>query len=164
MAFQGSYPESQFAKDYSIVTSCTHDSATVSNGVVIANVTYSFTSGQQVVRASLVRDNTGTWKIDSLTYLPAVPLEAFCTALQNKDYQTAYNQTSDAIQSSYPESQFAKDFSWVTSCTHNFPTMTGNTATAVVTLGDSSGQTVKDKATLIQDKNGDWKIDSLQKA
>ena len=136
----------------------------MSNGIVIANVTFSFTSGQSdQYRVSLVRDNNGNWKIDSLVYPPQVSLDTFCTALQNKDYQTAYDQTSDAFQNGYPESQFAKDVSGVTSCTHDFPTKTGNIATATVTLGNSSGQTVKYKVTLIQDKNGDWKIDSFQR-
>jgi uncharacterized protein (DUF2141 family) len=126
-------------------------------------VTFSFTSGQpSLFRVSLVRDNTGNWKIDTLVYPPAVPLDTFCTALQNKDYQMAYSQTSDAFQNALPESQFAQDLSGVTSCTHDFPTMTGNTATAVITLGASSGQTVKFKVILIQDRNGDWKINSFQ--
>jgi DNA-directed RNA polymerase specialized sigma24 family protein len=63
-----------------------------------------------------------------------------------------------------PAQQIEQDLSGVTSCTHDFPTMTGNTATAVITLGASSGQTVKFKVILIQDRNGDWKINSFQKA
>ena len=161
---QSKMTEQQMTSFFPKVTSCKYDSLTMSaNGASVALTTT--TSAQtENETISLVQDSSNSWKISDFASLPNKNLDAFCTALQNKDYQTAYNQTSDAIQSSYPESQFAKDFSWVTSCTHNFPTMTGNTATAVVTLGDSSGQTVKDKATLIQDKNGDWKIDSLQKA
>ena len=161
---QSKMTEQQMTSFFPKVTSCKYDSLTMSaNGASVALTTT--TSAQtENETISLVQDSSNSWKISDFASLPDKNLDAFCTALQNKDYQTAYNQTSDAIQSSYPESQFAKDFSWVTSCTHNFPTMTGNTAKAVVTLGDSSGQTVKDKATLIQDKNGDWKIDSLQKA
>ena len=96
---------------------------------------------------------------------PAKTLDAFCTALQNKDYQTAYNQLSDTAKSGYPETQFAKDFSVISTCVPDFPdTQTDQNATAIIIFANASGQTVKDKAFLIKDSNGDWKIDTIKRA
>ena len=90
-------------------------------------------------------------------------IDTFCTALQNKDYQTAYDQLSDNARSGYSETQFASDASAISTCSHDFPVQVEGTATAILTLGNSAGQTVRDKAFLIKDSNGDWKIDRLQK-
>jgi len=90
-------------------------------------------------------------------------IDTFCTALQNKDYQTAYDQLSDNARSGYSETQFASDASAISTCSHDFPVQVGGTATAILTLGNSAGQTRRDKAFLIKDSNGDWKIDRLQK-
>jgi len=163
VGYQGSVSESRFADNYSVVTSCAHGASTKPNGDVIANITFGLGSAGQVQeRAFLIKDSSGTWKIDNIVYLPDVPLNTFCTALQNQDYQTAYDQLSDAYQAAYPESQFAKDVSGFTGCKYDVAIESGNTATSIMTFSTTSGQTVKYKVTLIQDKNGDWRIDSFQ--
>ena len=136
----------------------------MTNGVVSADVTFSFTSGQAgLFRVSLVRDNTGNWKIDALVYPPAVPLHTFCNAVQQGDYQTAYGQFSIGFQQQVSEQQFASAFTGLSTCTPHFPIQTGDHATAQIQLDYSSGQTVNVQAFLIQDSSGNWKIDSLQK-
>jgi hypothetical protein len=67
------------------------------------------------------------------------------------------------LQSAFTEQQFAAAFAGVTTCKHNFPNQTGSTATATIIFGNSAGQTVTDTAQLIQESNGDWKIDNLVK-
>jgi serine/threonine protein kinase len=164
-AFQGSYPESKFASDFSGVTSCTHDTASVSGGNVTTNMTLGVGSGQTLpVTAFLIKDSTGVWKIDNLVNLPDQTLTMFCNAVQQGDYQTAYNQLSTGFQQQVSEPQFASAFSGVSACTHDFPIQTGDHATAHMKLASSSGQTVNVQVLLIQNSAGDWKIDSLQKA
>lgn len=163
VALQGGFPESKFASMFSAVTSCTHDAATASGGNVTANMTLGFGQGQTLpLMAFLIKDSNGKWKIDNLVNLPNQTLDTFCTALQNKDYQTAYDQLSVGAQQLGSEQQFANAFSSVTTCTHTFPTQSGDTATATMTFGTSAGQTVNDKVILIKENNGDWKINSLQ--
>jgi serine/threonine protein kinase/limonene-1,2-epoxide hydrolase len=163
-AFQGGYPESKFASDFSAVTSCTYDTASVSGGNVTANMTLGVGSGQTLpVTAFLIKDSTGAWKIDNLVNLPDQTLTTFCNAVQQGDYQTAYNQLSTGFQQQVSEPQFASAFSGVNTCTHDFPIQTGDHATAHMQLASSSGQTVNVQVILIQDSTGNWKIDSLQK-
>jgi serine/threonine protein kinase/limonene-1,2-epoxide hydrolase len=164
VAYQGNYPESQFAKDFSAVTGCAHDASIASNSTVTSNGTFYFNALQPLLDTIyLVKDSSGNWKIDAIVNLPDKTLTTFCTALQNKDYQTAYDQLSDNARSGYSETQFASDASAISTCSHDFPVQVGGTATAILTLGNSAGQTGRDKAFLIKDSNGDWKIDRLQK-
>ena len=164
-AFQGGFPESQFAQLFANFTSCTHDPAAPSNSNILANTTLGTSAGQSAIFLTyLIRDSsTSKWKIDKLDNPPYTTLETFCNALINKDYQTAYNQLSAGLQSAVTEAQFANAFSGVTTCTHNFPAQSGNTATATMVLGNGS-QTVTDKVVLIQVSNNDWRIDSIQQA
>ena len=109
-------------------------------------------------------DDVAKWKIDNLVNLPYQTLDTFCNAVQQGDYQTAYDQLSLGYQQRLSKQQFATALSWVSSCKHDFPIQSGDSATANMQLADSSGQTVNLKVFLIKDNNGDWKIDSLQKA
>lgn len=164
-AFQGGYPESTFANDFSAVTSCTHDAASKSGSNVTANLTLGGTSGQTLpLAAFLNKDSTGAWKIDNLVNLPDQTLTTFCNAVQQGDYQTAYDQFSTGYQQQVSEQQFATAFSAVSTCTHDFPVQTGDYASAHMQLANSSGQTVNVLVTLVQDSNGNWKIDNLQQA
>jgi serine/threonine protein kinase/limonene-1,2-epoxide hydrolase len=163
VGLQANYSQSQFAKDYASITSCVPNPSNLSGGTIVATITLGDSSGNKAqVVANLIQDNSGYWKIDDIVYLPDVPLNTFCNALQQKDYQTAYNQLSVGAQNRVTEQQLATAFASVTTCTHDTAIVSGNTATATITLGDNSGNTVKEKATLIQDNNGDWKIDNLQ--
>src|SRR5205823_2684156 len=61
-----------------------------------------------------------------LFYLSTLPtptktLDAFCTALQNRDYQTAYKHLSGQFKSKVSPSMFQGFFVTVSSCTHGSP-------------------------------------------
>ena len=95
---------------------------------------------------------------------PTKTLDTFCTALKNGDYQTAYNQLSNRLQSGGSESEFAQAFSTdkVSSCTYDSLNTSGSSATANLRIGYNSGRSENDTATLIQDSNSVWKIDNVQ--
>ncbi len=162
---QAAKPESQFAKDWTGTTNCSHSSSTASStGVVMAMIMLGSGAGNEL-QATLIQDSSAQWKIDNLTYLPDVPLYSLCNALKQNDYQTAYNQLSPGAQMQVSESQFTQDFSGWT-CTSN-PTdaiVSGNTATSIITFGNGTSKTTPQKFTLVQDSNGDWKINNWQKA
>jgi len=164
VGYQGGVSEAQFAKDFSFFTGCRHEASIASNGTVTSNAMFYINAGQPLQETVyLIKDSSGNWKIDDIVNLPYKTLTTFCTALQNKDYQTAYNQLSDTAKSGYSEAQFAKDFSVVSTCVADFPdTQTDQNATAIITFGSASGQTSKGKAFLIKDTNGDWKIDNIK--
>jgi hypothetical protein len=128
-------------------------------------MTLSASNGQSAIFITyVIRDsNSSKWKIDTLDNPPYQTLETFCTAVDNKDYQTAYNQFAPGLQSAFTEQQFAAGFAGITTCKHSFPNQTGSTATATIIFGYSTGQTVTYTAQLIQESNGDWKIDNLVK-
>ena len=89
---------------------------------------------------------------------PTKALDAFCTALQSKDYQTAYHQLSNRFQSRISEALFAGFFANVTTCTHGAITQNGSmTMTSLTTT--ASGQTSTEQVTLVQDGTNAWKID-----
>jgi serine/threonine protein kinase len=156
--------ETQFAKDWAGTTTCTHTPSTASsNSTITAMVMLGSGAGNEL-QATLIQDSTGQWKIDSLTFLPDVPLVNFCNGLQQKDYQGAYDQFSDAAKSQLSESLFAQDFSGVTTCTYTNANVNGNIATSTMTLGGSNGNTISLSITLAPDSNGDWKIENMQKA
>jgi hypothetical protein len=94
---------------------------------------------------------------------PSMTLDNFCSALMNGDAQGAYNQLSSGFQSKTSEGSiaFALSFNKVTSCTHDTPSVSGNTATANLTIVYASGQTQSNEVSLVQDSSGAWKIDNL---
>jgi hypothetical protein len=162
-ALAGVHPQDQVIREECDGTWKIDDDARLTAKGATATLTAT-TAGWQSAKepVNLVRDSRNNGKIGTLIPLPDKTLDTFCTALQTQAYQTAYDQTSDAFQNTYPASQFAKAVSWVASSTHDVPAASGTLATATVMFGTSSGQTVHYKVTLIQDKNGDWKIDSFQ--
>jgi hypothetical protein len=94
---------------------------------------------------------------------PEKTLDAYCNALQGQDYQAAYNQLSAALQSTETELAFAhasRAVGQINACTHSSATVTGNLATANVTLVSIAGQTSSSIITLTQD-SGSWKISML---
>jgi hypothetical protein len=92
---------------------------------------------------------------------PTKTLDAFCNAINGRDYQTAYNQLSPGFQQrGGSETSFADTFSFVSTCSHDTPIESGGVATANVTfLGNA--QSATGKATLIKDGSGNWKINDL---
>ena len=74
---------------------------------------------------------------------PEKTLDAFCSAMQGQDYQTAYNQLSNSLQMSETELDFANTLhanGKVNTCTHSSANTTNNKATANVTIVTNSGQ------------------------
>ncbi len=90
---------------------------------------------------------------------PTKSLDAFCDALEQRDYQTAYHQLSSRFQAETSEPLFASFFSQVTSCAHSAPAQSGTRATASLLTTYSSGRTEQDPVILIQESNSSWKID-----
>jgi hypothetical protein len=90
-------------------------------------------------------------------------LTAFCNALQNKDYPTAYTQLSSAIKRAHAEAQFEIDFSGFT-CSYSAVSPSGSTVSTTVMFRNASGQIATSTVTLIQDSNSNdiWKINSIQ--
>jgi hypothetical protein len=112
----------------------------------------------------LVQDNTGAWKIDNFFNPPYQTMTNFCNGIDQKDYQTAYNQFSPGLQAGLSETTFATDFANVTRCTFTFPFQSGTTATSTVTFSGSTGRTAALMADLIQTGDTNWKIDTFTKA
>lgn len=94
---------------------------------------------------------------------PTKVLDAFCSALQQGDYRSAYDQLSLKLQQTVPEAAFASTLSQdkVTACTHGAPGDAGNSATTVLKLVHASKGINNDIATLTKDSNDDWKIDDV---
>src|SRR5947207_11907727 len=68
---------------------------------------------------------------------PEKTLDAFCNAMQVQDYQTAYNQLSNSLQSSETELEFANTLranGKINTCTHSSANAANKRATANVKL------------------------------
>jgi pSer/pThr/pTyr-binding forkhead associated (FHA) protein/limonene-1,2-epoxide hydrolase len=146
------------------ISTCTHSSANTTNNRATANMILVTGSGQTSSSiVTLMADSGNIWKISLLPTTPGMTLTAFCNALQNKDYPTAYTQLSSDIKSAHTEAQFATDFSGLT-CSYSAVSPSGNTASTTLTFTNASGQIAKSTVTLIQDSNSNdiWKINSIQ--
>jgi limonene-1,2-epoxide hydrolase len=166
-SLQSSETELEFANTLRAngkVNSCTHSSAKTTNNKATANMTIVNRSGQTSSSSiTLTSDSGNIWKLSLFPTTPSMTLTAFCNALQNKDYATAYTQLTNAIKRLHAEAQFETDFASLT-CSYSNISPTGNTATADVMFKNSSGQTANAKVALIQDgaSNNNWKINSIQ--
>lgn len=146
------------------VNTCTHSSVNTANNKVTANVTIVTTSGQASNSSiTLTTDNSNNWKLNLFPTTPGMTLTAFCNALRNKDYPTAYAQLSSGIKRLHAEAQFETDFASIT-CSYSNLSSSGSTRTANVTFTNSTGQTASAQVSLIQDgeSNNIWKINSIQ--
>ena len=146
------------------VYTCTHSSANTTNNKTSANVTIVTRSGQSSSsNITLITENGNNWKLSLFPTTPIMTLTAFCNALQNKDYPTAYAQLTNGIKRLRAEAQFESDFANLT-CTYSNISSSGNTTSATVTFKNSSGQIASAKVALIEDgeNNNNWKIDSIQ--
>lgn len=97
---------------------------------------------------------------------PTKTLDAFCSALQNGDYQTAYDQLSAQLQSEIPEAVLASALSQdrVVQCTHGVASGNGMVATATLRLVHASRGINNDWVTLAKNKDSVWKIADLKQA
>ena len=94
---------------------------------------------------------------------PDKTLDAFCNALQQEDYQSAYAQFSTRLQRTISEAAFAAVFSRdkVSACTHGTSDDTGNSVTNNMKLVHASKGVNNDIVTLTKDSNENWKIDDI---
>jgi hypothetical protein len=92
---------------------------------------------------------------------PEKTLDTFCNAMRGQDYQTAYNQLSNSLQSNETELEFANTLranGKVNTCTHSSANTNNNKATANVTIITSSGQASSSSIILTADSNNIWKL------
>lgn len=159
-AFQGGYPEATFASDFSIFNTCSSDPPVQVSGNLQSEMNFALKSGGVVpFTGFLVRDsNNARWKIDSLINFPNRTVTMFCTDLNNKDYQGAYDQLAPQTQDNISESDFADAFSGVSRCVSEFPVQSGTEATSTITYTLTNGSTAKQKATLTELGTNNWKI------
>ena len=146
------------------VNTCTHSSTNTTNNKASANVTIVTKSGQSSSsNITLTTENGNNWKLSLFPTTPIMTLTAFCNALQNKDYPTAYTQLTNGIKRLHAEAQFESDFANLT-CTYSNISPSGNTTSATMTFKNSSGQIASAKVALIEDgvNNNNWKINSIQ--
>ena len=146
------------------VYTCTHSSTNTTNNKASANVTIVTKSGQSSSsNITLTTENGTNWKLSLFPTTPIMTLTAFCNALQNKDYPTAYTQLTNGIKRLHAEAQFESDFANLT-CTYSNISSSGNTTSATMTFKNSSGQIASAKVALIEDgeNNNNWKINSIQ--
>jgi hypothetical protein len=97
---------------------------------------------------------------------PARTLDAFCTDIQSKKGQDAFNLLSDGLQrrSLSGRELFISviNSGQIVNCTHSSPVASDNNASARLTLTVSGGQSQTDTVLLIVDHGGGWKISRLQ--
>jgi len=94
---------------------------------------------------------------------PDKTLDAFCNALQQADYRSAYDQFSAKLQHTVSEAAFAAALSQdkVTACTHGTTGDSANSVTNDLKLVHASKGINDDIVTLTKDSNSDWKIDDI---
>ncbi len=94
---------------------------------------------------------------------PDKTLDAFCHALLQADYRTAYAQFSAKLQQTISEEAFAAPLSQdrVTACTHGATGNLGNSVVSQLRLVHASQGSNIDVVTLVKDSNDDWKIDDI---
>jgi hypothetical protein len=98
---------------------------------------------------------------------PDKTLDAFCHALLQADYRSAYNQFSAILQRTIPEDAFAVPLSQdrVMACTHSSAGTFGiQSALSQLTLVHTSHGKNTDIVSLVKDVHNDWKIDDISRA
>lgn len=94
---------------------------------------------------------------------PEKTLDAFCNALLQANYRSAYDQFSARLQQTISEKAFAGPLSQdrVTACTHGTTGDSGNQVTSELKFVHVSQGKNDDMVTLVKDSNNDWKIDDI---
>jgi len=94
---------------------------------------------------------------------PNQTLDTFCSALRQKNYQSAYNQFSPKLQKTFSESMFASNFSGnpVTTCTYTAVKDNGSSVTTSMKIVHGYAGTNNDMITLIANSDHEWKIDDF---
>jgi FHA domain len=162
--------ESQFAsllEEQGKLNSCVHGSASVNGSTASVNLRMNASANQTNSVVTLVQDTGSNWKI-SLPFPPSVTLTAFCRALKNGDYQTAYDQLAGIVKSQLTEADFettnmqqSASVGGITSCSVSNVSDGGSSAIGTVTFLLGNGQKGDTRYTLA-DEGGFWKIDGAQ--
>jgi len=166
-ALQNSETELDFANTLRAngkVNTCSHGSTSTVNNKATAKVTIVTGYGQaSSSNVTLASDGSNIWKLSLFPTTPGMTLTAFCNALQNKDYPTAFTQLTNGIKRVHAEAQFETDFANST-CSYSNLSLSGSTVSTTMIFKISSGQIVSAKVVLIQDgdSNNNWKIYSIQ--
>jgi hypothetical protein len=94
---------------------------------------------------------------------PDKTLDAFCNAVEQADYPSAYEQLSARLQHTISEAAFAAAFAQdrVTACTHGTTGDSGSSVTNNLKLVHASKGINNDIVTLTRDSNDEWKIDDI---
>lgn len=150
--------ELEFANSFTLtsVTNCSVGNTNDTAGTGAISFTYS--DNTRATIAYILKQENGVWKLKAET-TPTSTLDSYCSALKQKDYQTAYSQLSHAQQAAQTESQFASNFHTTTvkDCSVSRSDDTAGTGSISYTL--SNGSKVTADYVLVQE-DGSWKIQS----
>lgn len=152
--------EAQFGQSIQNISNCNVGNVNDSTGA--GTITFILDGHTLTADESLVQEN-GTWKINGGTIrsTPFWTFANFCSALDNGDYQTAYNLFSSSLQSQVgSESQFASSIgsNKVTNC--NGTNISDTAGTGTLTLTYTKGDMESRDLTLTQE-SGTWKINAV---
>jgi phage-related protein len=160
--FQAKLLEDQFALSFTKAVSCAYSDLVPT--LTPFQITFALRSLSGVVnaeQATLVLEN-GSWEIDDFPNLPTKTLAAFCSDLQNADYQDAYDETSTAFQGGRPLADFAQSFSNVRFCTYSELVSFNGNVTSDMNFFYTNGSLIPYTGFLVPDSNNaKWKIDQL---
>jgi FHA domain len=162
--------ESQFAsvvEEQGKLNSCIHGSASVNGSTASINLRLVASANQTNSVVTLVQDTGNNWKIN-LPFPPSVTLTAFCRALKNGDYQTAYDQLAGIVKSQLTEADFettnmqqSAQVGGIASCSVSNVSEGGSSAIGTVTFLLGDGQK-GDTHYSLANEGGFWKIDGAQ--
>jgi hypothetical protein len=96
---------------------------------------------------------------------PDKTLDAFCSAVQQEDYQSAYDLFTPNLQRTMSETVFAAALSQdkVTACSHAAAPEAGTSVTSNLQLVHASKGVNRDIVTLTKDSNDNWQINDVYK-
>jgi hypothetical protein len=102
--------------------------------------------------------------LNIISSTPSKTLDAFCSSLKQRDYQTAYAQFSLGYQKKVLEQDFVNMWksNGVTSCAYSSLNINGVIATATFTDQGLLGTSQIDQITMVKGNDGNWKIDTLE--
>ncbi len=169
-SLQNAETESQFAnilEEQGKLSSCIHGAASVNGGTASINLKMVASANQTNSVVTLVQDNGSNWKIN-LPFPPSVTLTAYCRALKNGDYQTAYDQLAGIVKSQLTEADFeatnmqqSTQVGGIASCSVSDVSEGGSAAIGTVTFLLGNGQKANNHYTLAVE-GGFWKINGAQ--
>jgi hypothetical protein len=96
---------------------------------------------------------------------PQKTLNTFCSALQNENYQEAYNQFTPTLQGQFSERDFSQVLARdkVVACTHGAVSDSSNMISTTLKLVHKSRGVNSDMVFLTKDNQDAWRINDLQR-